>query len=116
MLVHRQEWFVQTMTRALAERGVRVVAALTNGADAVGVLVGEQPDLLLVEESLPMMTGQQVVAEAVRFAPATMLVAQVTSADRIGAFLDAGVRAAVTRQVPPADVAQQMRELLPGSA
>lgn len=116
VLVHRQEWFVGTMTAALAQLGVTVVAALGNGADAVGVLVGEQPDLLLVEESLPMLTGQQVVAEAVRFSPGTVLVAQVSSADRIGDFLEAGVRAAVTRQVPPADVAQQMHALVRGSA
>lgn len=116
VLVHRQEWFVQKMTAALTGLGVTVVAVCDNGADAVGILVGEQPDLALVEESLPMLTGQQVVAEAVRFAPATMLVAQVRHGDRIGDFLDAGARTAVTRQVPPADVAQQMSALLSGTA
>lgn len=116
ILVHRQQWFLRQMTAALAEVGVCVVAALDNGADAVGSLVAEQPDLLLLEEPLPMMTGRQVVAEAARFAPATVLVAQVTHADQIGHLLDAGVRAAVTRQVPPADVAQQMRALLDARA
>lgn len=112
ILAHRQDWFVRSTSAALAELGVTVVAALDNGADAVGAVVAEQPDLLLVEESLPMMTGRQVVAETVRFAPATMLVVQVGHADRIGALLEAGVRTAVTRQVPPADVARQMHALL----
>lgn len=116
VLVHRQEWFVRALASALADLGVRVVATLGNGADAVGVLVAEQPELLLVEESLPMMSGRQVVAEAQRFASATVLVAQVSCTEHLGAFLDEGVRAAVTRQVPPADVAQQMSALLQGSA
>lgn len=116
ILAHRQDWFVRSTSAALAELGVTVVAALDNGADAVGAVVAEQPDLLLVEESLPMMTGRQVVDEAVRFAPATMLVVQVGHADRIGALLDAGVRTAVTRQVPPADVARQMHALLDSGA
>ena len=116
IVVHRQQWFVQKLTEALRELHVAVVAVCDNGADAVGTLVGEQPDLLLVEESLPLMPGQQVVAEAVRYAPATMVVAQVSHGDRIGDFLDAGARAAVTRQIPPADVAQQMHALLGASA
>lgn len=116
VLVHRQEWFVRAVASALEDLGVRVLTTLSNGADAVGVLVAEQPELLLVEESLPMMSGRQVVAQAQRFAPATVLVAQVSCTADLGTFLDGGVRAAVARQVPPADVAQQMSALLPGSA
>lgn len=112
VLVHRQEWFAEKMTQALSELGVLVVAACDNGADALGILIAEQPDLVLVEESLPMATGEAVLTDAWRFCPATALVAQAASGDRIGDFLDAGARIAVTRQVPPADLAAQMFDLL----
>lgn len=112
VLVHRQEWFVEKMTEALSRLGVLVVAVCDNGADAVGILIAEQPDLVLVEEALPMVSGEAIVAEARRFCPATAVVAQVKSGDRTGEFLDAGARTAVTRQVPPADLAAQMCDLL----
>lgn len=112
VLVHRHEWFVEKMRQALSELGVLVVAVCDNGTDAVGILIAEQPDLVLVEDSLPMVTGEAVLTQARRFCPATAVVAQVASGDRIGALLDAGARTAVTRQVPPADLAAQMVDLL----
>lgn len=114
VLAHRHEWFVQKLAEALTELGIRVLAVLDNGADAVGAVVAEQPELLLVEEALPMLTGQQVIAETAFFSPATLAVVQVSQGDRVGSLLDAGARMALTRQVPPADVAAQMVALLDG--
>lgn len=112
VLIHRQQWFVERLTDALADLGVSVVGVLDDGADAVGVLVADQPDLALVEESLPTMTGRQVIAEARRFCPATAMVAQVADGGHIGGVLDAGARAAFTRRLRPADAAEQMCALL----
>ncbi|HVM28947.1 MAG TPA: hypothetical protein VM433_14915 [Mycobacteriales bacterium] len=112
VLVHRNEWFTGKVADALSARGVQVVAALDNGAEAVGVVVAEQPDLLLVEETLPMLPGEEVVREARRYAPTTLIGAQVDYQDRIPALLDAGALTAFTRRVPPADVAQGLLELL----
>ena len=112
VIAHRNEWFMSKVAQALEERGVRVAAVLQNGADAIGVAVAEQPDLMLVEDALPMTTGAQVVRQVRRFSPDTILAAQVAYADGMPPLLDAGAAAVFVRSVPPADVAGRMLELL----
>lgn len=113
IVVHRNAWFMDKVAADLMLHQVCVVARLTNGAEAVGAVVAEQPDLLLVEDSLPMMSGEDVVREVRTFAPLTRIGAQVAHDDRIGALLEAGAHSAFTRRVPPADVAAALAELLP---
>lgn len=112
VLAHRSPWFVAKVAALLAEHDVYVVASLDNGADAVGAVVAEQPDLLLVEDSLAMVTGEQVIRDVRLFSPDTVSVAHVAYSDRVGALLEAGARAVFTRQIPPADVAEALLELL----
>jgi CheY-like chemotaxis protein len=114
VIVHRNEWFVRKLADELGSHEVEVVGVLENGAQGVGVVVAEQPDLLLVEDTLPMVAGEEVVRETRRFSPSTLVVAQVAYEDRIPALLDAGARAAYTRRVPPGEVARQLLGLLQG--
>ncbi|CAA9363803.1 MAG: hypothetical protein AVDCRST_MAG16-3301 [uncultured Frankineae bacterium] len=112
ILVHRNAWFVDKVRADLQRQSIEVVASLTNGAEAVGAVVAEQPDLLLVEDSLPMMSGEDVVREVRAFAPYTRIGAQVAYDNRIAAMLDAGAHSAYTRRVPPTDVARGLASLL----
>ncbi len=112
IVVHRNSWFMDKVAADLGLRSIEVVARLTNGAEAVGAVVAEQPDLLLVEDSLPMMSGEDVVREVRRFAPHTRIGAHVGSDQRIVAMLEAGADTAYTRRVPPADVAVGLAGLL----
>lgn len=112
IVAHRNSWFMDKVAADLRERRIEVVALLTNGAEAVGAAVAEQPDLLLVEDSLPMMGGEDVVREVRTFAPATRIGAQVAHDNRIAAMLEAGAHSACTRRVPPADVAATLAGLL----
>lgn len=112
VLVHRHEWFRAKVADALRARAIAVVAQLDNGADAVGVVVAEQPDLLLVEDSLAMLSGEEVLREVGQYAHATIAAAQVSHDDRMGALLDAGAHAVWTRRVAPQDVARQMAALV----
>ena len=116
IVVHRNSWFMDKVAADLTLRHIEVVATMTNGAEAVGAVVAEQPDLLLVEDSLPMMSGEDVVREVCTFAPSTRIGAQVAYDDRIAAMLEAGAHSAYTRRVPPADVAAALAGLLPGSS
>lgn len=111
VLAHRSEWFRGKLSRVLTDGGLHVVAVLDNGADAVGVTVAEQPDLLLVEDTLAMVPGEAVVREVLRFCPDTVVAAQVASSDGVGALLDAGAHEVFTRQVPPAEVARRLLAL-----
>jgi CheY-like chemotaxis protein len=114
VLAHRNPWFVTKTVAALSEQGVCVVACADNGADAVGISVAEQPDLVLVEDALPMLRGEDVVRRVREFCPETRVAAQVPYGDGIAALLDAGATTVVTRQVPPAEVVQQMLGLVRG--
>ena len=112
IVVHRNSWFTEKVCSDLVARQIVVVATLTNGAEAVGAVVAEQPDLLLVEDSLPMLSGEDVLREVRRFAARTRVGVQVAYDDRVAAVLEAGADTVYTRRVPPTDVAQGLAELL----
>lgn len=112
VLAHRSPWFVDKVAAAVEAHGLEVAARLDNGADAVGAIVAEQPDLALVEDTLAMVQGDQVVREVRQFCPDTVIVAQVPYADRVDALVDAGADEVFTRCVPPADVAARLLEML----
>ena len=114
IVVHRSSWFTDKVCADLAARSIQVVARLTNGAEAVGAVVAEQPDLLLVEDSLPMLSGEDVVREVRAFASDTGIVAHVAYDNRVATLLEAGANSAYTRRVPPAAVAQGLADLLVG--
>ncbi len=112
VLAHRNEWYLDRVSGALRERGLKVVARLDNGADVVGLTLCEQPDVVLVEDTLAMVPGEDVVRELRGLCPRTSIVAQCAYGDRVGALLDAGATAVYTRNVPPKDVAEAMHRLL----
>ena len=112
VIAHHNEWFVGKVAQALQDRGVVVVAQVDNGADAVGIAVAEQPDLLVVEDTLAMVPGEQVVRDVRRYCPQTLVAAQVAHGDRVGPLLQAGAAAVFTRQVPPLDAVTSMLQLL----
>lgn len=114
IVVHRNAWFRDKVCADLARRSNVVVAGLSTGAEAVGATLAEQPDLLLVEDSLPMLSGEEVVREVRSFAPPTRIGAHVGHDDRIGAMLEAGAHSACTRRTPPAEVAEGLVGLLTG--
>jgi CheY-like chemotaxis protein len=112
VLAHRNDWFFRQVTQALEDSGVHVLAGTDNGADAVGLVVAEQPDLVLVEDTLSMLPGVEVVREIRRFSPETVVTAQAAYGDRVGQLLDAGASAVFTRRIPPADVARSLLRLV----
>jgi CheY-like chemotaxis protein len=112
VIVHRNEWFQGKITEGLRELGIEVVAQLDNGADAVGTVVAEQPDLLLVEDNLPMQPGPDVIRLSRLYSPETIIAGHVAYDDRVAIMLEAGAAAAYTRRVPPVEVAEALGHLL----
>lgn len=112
VIAHRNDWFASKVAETLEAQGVCVAAWLENGADAVGAVIAEQPDVLFVEDVLAMVPGEEVVRLLQAFCTNTVVVTQVAYGDRIGPMLDAGAAAAFTRSVPPGDVAKKILELL----
>ena len=112
VVAHRNAWFVDKLAAALAECGVQLVARLDNGAAALGVVIAEQPDLLVIEDTMALMTGAEVLAEAGQFAPRTLVAVQVQEHDRAARLSQAGAAATFLRAVPPAEVAAELSALL----
>jgi hypothetical protein len=108
----RHAWFVDKLSQCLQEGGVDVVGASENGAEALGVVVAEQPDLLVLGDALVMLTAVEVLGEVALFAPATLRVVQVSDSNGVGAMLDAGAQSVFTPQVPPREMAAHLLALL----
>lgn len=112
VVVHRSDWFKDRVCAVLEENGITVVTRLDNGADAVGICIAEQPDLLLVEDSLPMLSGAQVVRKVRTWSPWTISAGHVAHDERIATLIEAGAISAWTRRMPPADVGRELVKLL----
>lgn len=105
VLAHRNAWLRTAVARRLESQGVLVVGEFEDGADAAGTVVVEQPDLVLVEDRLPTVSGLEVVQRVRSFAAAAVVGAQCLDADGIQPMADAGAQVVVTRQVPPGEIA-----------
>src|SRR3954453_9541237 len=114
LVAHRAGWFADKLVALLEEAQLTVVEQVDNGADAIGIAVVEQPDLLFVEDGLLMVTGEEGVREARRFCPETRIGAQVEHVGRMEALLETGAHAVATRQTPPDQVTQQLLSLVRG--
>ena len=110
LLVHRQSWLCDKVSAALEAGGVRVLGVLDDGAEAVGWAVAEQPDLVLVEQMLPTLTGVEVVRRVRSFSPRTVVGVQVPYETDVQPMLDAGAHLALPRRVPPAELATALAE------
>jgi len=108
VLAHRNDWLRGKVRDLLCFEGVEVVGEFADGADAAGTLVAEQPDLLLVEDLLPTLRGIQVIGRARRFAPGTVVGAQVQDSTGVQPAVDAGALAVFTRRIPPAQIAERL--------
>ena len=112
VIAHRDAWFRDKVAQGLAREGIEVVGCTPNGAEAIGMAVAEQPDLLLVDSRLEMMRPAEVLAEAVRYAPRLLAGAQVDSSDSIPEVLGAGARLAFLRRVPAQTVVEDLTRLV----
>lgn len=106
VVAHRNARFRDEVVTGLQAEGVAVVADLDNGAEALGVVVAEQPDLLLLEHKLPMVGGPALVREVCLYAPRTVVVVQVEQDREIGPLLEAGARSVFTRRTRAAALAE----------
>ncbi|HWV93334.1 MAG TPA: response regulator [Vicinamibacterales bacterium] len=111
LLVEDNEMNRDMLSRRLAKRGFDVVVAL-DGSSGAAAAAAEQPDLILMDISLPDMDGCEVT-RLVRAQPATAsipiiaLTAHAMETDRIRA-LDAGCQDFDTK---PVDLARLLAKI-----
>lgn len=107
VIAHRHAWFADKLTLLLGTHGVAVVVCTDNGAQALGAVVAEQPDFLLVGDRLAMMPGRALLVEARRYAPGTVLAAQAGDPDQADG-LQCAADAVFLRHHPPAAVSEAL--------
>ena len=76
VIAHRHAWFAERLAALVEARGVTVLECTDNGPDALGVVIAEQPNVVLIGDCLAMMTCDNLVTEIRRFAPVTVLAVQ----------------------------------------
>jgi CheY-like chemotaxis protein len=112
VVAHRNAWFRDKVTQGLSLHGVEVTASIDDGADASAAIILDQPDLVLVEDLLPTLTGLQVIARAREYSPGAFVAAQVAASDEVARLLECGAQAVFTRRIPPAVVADRLVKCL----
>lgn len=108
VVVHRHTWAGERLASALERRGVHVVAVLDNGADAVGAVVVEQPELVVLSEVLPMVSSLEVVREVRALAPETMAAVLVEHGSSARELAEAGAALTLPQATPCSHAADEM--------
>ena len=114
LLAHRNDWFRGKVGDRLSELHCDLVVVET-GADVVGAAAADQPDLVVVEEQLPMMQGDEVLRLVRELAPESRIAVQALDERRVAGLLEQGASAVFTRRVPPVEVADAALDLLQGA-
>ena len=116
VLAHRNAWLRDNVATRLQDLGVDVVGTFEDGADAAGTVVVEQPDLVLVEDRLPTVSGLELVQRIRAFSPHTVIGVQCLDEGGVPTFVKAGAQPVFTRRVPPKDIAEHLVGRLAGDA
>jgi CheY-like chemotaxis protein len=118
LLVEDNEMNRDMLSRRLKKRGYDVVVAV-DGREGVDMATSQQPDLVLLDMSLPVVDGWTAARElkaddATRGIPVIALTAHALSGDREKA-LEAGCEDYDTKPVDLARLLEKMEALLPRS-
>lgn len=79
-------WFVDKLALLLDEHGVTVLVSTDNAAEALGAVVAEQPDIVLVGDRLAMMPVDVLLADVRLFAPDALLAVAASDPQRAGTW------------------------------
>jgi two-component system NarL family response regulator len=98
------------------ERGIRVVAQATDGAEAVELFARVQPDVALVDLRMPKLEGVQVVEQIRSSCPEAAIIILTTydTDNDIEMALRAGAKAYLVKDVSPQDLIACVRAVHAG--
>ncbi len=100
------------------EPDVEVVAAATDGAEAVALVVEHQPDVVLMDLSMPRVDGIEATRAVLSARPQTHVVVLTSFSDRarILAALDAGAMGYLLKDAEPDELVRAVRAAAAGDA
>jgi CheY-like chemotaxis protein len=101
VIAHRQEWFRDRVAARLAHQQVAVLASVDDGAEAIAASICDQPDLLIIEELMPSVTGLEVLGRVQEYSPGTKVAVQAVNVGTADRLLEAGAVLVCSRRIPP---------------
>jgi DNA-binding NarL/FixJ family response regulator len=110
--------FVEGLVTVLVDRGVRVVATAADGAEALAAVAAHRPDVVLMDLSMPGMSGLEATRRVVAEHPATAVVVLTMSDDDESVFaaLKAGARGYVLKGAAADDIVRAVSAVARGEA
>jgi DNA-binding NarL/FixJ family response regulator len=106
--------------RAILERDpeFRVVGEADNGADAIQLCKRTQPDLVLMDISMPGMNGIEATTEILRHQPDTriMVLSMYDDENSVVSAIRSGARAFVLKKASSADLLDAVRTVVKGGS
>jgi CheY-like chemotaxis protein len=114
VVAHRNEWLRDKVCAGFADGDVEVVLSTGDGAEAAAAIVMEQPDVVFVEDLLPILSGVELIRRTRVLAPDAMIGAHALGQSGMPPLLDAGARATFSRRIPPAEIAAELVACLHG--
>lgn len=110
--------FRDGLAAALTDRGIEVVDACTDGAAAVRSVQTQEPDVALMDLSMPDMGGLEATRRIAAEHPDTDVLVLTMSADddSILAALRGGARGYLLKESDPDDIADAVRAVARGAS
>jgi len=93
--------------------GLEVVGEAANGLDALARVVELNPDVVVVDVSMPGLSGAQVTTRLKQTDPQRKILALTVHEDRgyLRALLEAGANGYLLKQSPPAEIIHAIRSV-----
>ena len=106
----------QSLKTLLEREGLRVVAEASDGQEAVRQVESMQPDIAILDISMPTLNGIDAAREIGRTAPKvkTILLTQHDEDEYISEALDAGMRGYVLKSQVASDLIEAIRQVSRG--
>jgi DNA-binding NarL/FixJ family response regulator len=110
--------FVDGLVTALADHGVRVVATAADGTEALAAVTAHRPDVVLMDLSMPGMSGLEATRRVVAEHPETAVVVLTMSDDDESVFaaLRAGARGYLLKGATADDIVRAVSAAARGEA
>jgi two-component system, NarL family, response regulator NreC len=106
----------QSLKTLLEKEGFQVVAEASDGQEAVRHVESLQPDIAVLDVSMPILNGIDAARQIVRVSPKvrTILLTQHDEDEYISAALEAGIRAYVLKSQVASDLIEAIRQVCRG--
>lgn len=89
-----------------------VVAEGTNGRDAIQLTEQLQPDLVVMDNDMPVMTGLEAIPHVLAAAPTRVVLFSSDADDLRGRALDLGASSAITKSTGVLTFVEELRQIL----